>query len=899
MAIINSYPLATPKLTDLVLGTSTSSTGQTSTKSFTIQSIKDTTAAVKTIVTATPDTLAITGTTNVTINTITAAVTNGGNGLATGNDIYDFVVGKITGTANTVPIWTGTTPSTTLGDSLISQANSGVIISGNSSAQTDGKLTLNCWNGNHGVTIQAPSHSVSATYTLILPTDSNPGAGKVLTSGAGSPNQLSWTDNGNVGGTGTQNKLSKWSTATTLADSNVEDTGTLVTISSAAKVTGNLELDADLLDVNGGTGTAGQLLSSLGTGNGIDWVDAPVTGVVTVTDGNTTDNQGITIGGTTSNPTVAANIATVTNTSKNLATGEQIQAAIDLTVLTVATGNSDTITIGGTATNPTVAANTTSGVGANLNNLATGGQIQAAIDAALAGAVTFKGTFNASTGAITGGGNLTSGGSRVAVAVGDMYVVSVGGNFYGNSSTPLNVGDEVIAVSAAVAGASVEGDWNAVPSAGGGITGGGTTNKVPLWTGTTVLGDSEITQSSTNIGIGTTSPSQKLTVAGSISTTGSVLFNDNQGINFGNSNARIYGSSADGIKFNGSGSEKMRLTQAGNLGIGSTNPVQKLTVAGNIDIAGGNGSFLTFNNGDAKIVINNNGTGRDLSFETYNGSSTTEKMRISNAGMVGIGTTSPSVGVPLTAFYNTTSQFHFGGLQSGISNNVYYNSTLGVYTNRNTSAGGSLLQMATDGSFSFRRATSGSSPTLTYSMVIDGSGDVGIGASSPSEKLEVIGNIYAGVSNGGGFMLTGASASGLVRNNASGVALRTNTTDRLIIDSAGQVKFSNYTAPGSFTGTAAANLAVDGSGNIITEAASGGGGGGTKTVSTVASVAASVSTHALGVTVTTTPLVNYVDLYISGVYQSKTSYTVSGSTLTLNSPATFPTGALIETVTTT
>jgi hypothetical protein len=144
----------------------------------------------------------------------------------------------------------------------------------------------------------------------------------------------------------------------------------LVTISSAAKVTGNLELDADLLDVNGGTGTAGQLLSSLGTGNGIDWVDAPVTGVVTVTDGNTTDNQGITIGGTTSNPTVAANIATVTNTSKNLATGEQIQAAIDLTVLTVATGNSDTITIGGTATNPTVAANTTSGVGAHLNNLA-------------------------------------------------------------------------------------------------------------------------------------------------------------------------------------------------------------------------------------------------------------------------------------------------------------------------------------------------------------------------------------------------------------------------------------------------------------------------------------------------------------------------------------------------
>ncbi len=418
MAIINSYPLATPKLTDLVLGTSTSSTGQTSTKSFTIESIKDTTAGVKTIVSSTLDTLTISGsgTSAVTIGTLTAAVTDGGVALTTGNDVYDFVVGKITGTANTVPIWTGTTPSTTLGDSLISQANNGVIISGNLASQIDGKLTLNCWNGNHGVTIQAPSHSAQATYTLILPTVSNPGAGKVLTSGAGTTNQLSWTDNGNVGGTGTNNKLSKWSNTTTLADSNVADTGTLVTISSAAKVTGNLELDADLLDVNGGTGTAGQLLSSLGTGNGIDWVDAPVTGVVTVTSADT-----------------------------------------------------NVITVGGTSTNPTIDANT-GAVSSSSNNLATGTQIQTAIDSALAGAVTFKGTFNASTGAITSGGNLTSGGSRVAVAVGDMYVVNVGGNFYGNSSTPLNVGDEVIAVSAAVVGASVEGDWNAVPSAGGGVT---------------------------------------------------------------------------------------------------------------------------------------------------------------------------------------------------------------------------------------------------------------------------------------------------------------------------------------------------------------------------------------------------------------------------------------------
>ena len=409
MAIINSYPLATPKLTDLVLGTSTSSSGQTSTKSFTVQSIKDTTAGVHTIITTTPTTLSITGTTDVTINTITAAVADGGTGLATGNDIYDFVVGKITGTANTIPVWTTTT---TLGDSLISQAANGVVVNGNS---TDGKLTLNCSAGTHGVTLQSPPHSAAATYTWILPQSAGT-AGQVLTSGGGATDQLTWSTNGNVGGTGTTNKLPKWSNANTLADSNVEDTGSLVTISSAAKVTGDLELDADLLDINGATGTAGQLLSSLGTGNGVDWIDAPATGVLSVA---TADANVITIGGTASNPTIDANTAAVTATS---------------------------------------------------NNLATGAQIQTAINSALAGAVTFKGTFNANTGAIASGGNLTTGGSRVAVAIGDMYVVSTGGNFYGNASTPLNVGDEVIAVSAAAAGTSVEADWNAVPSAGGGVT---------------------------------------------------------------------------------------------------------------------------------------------------------------------------------------------------------------------------------------------------------------------------------------------------------------------------------------------------------------------------------------------------------------------------------------------
>jgi len=86
------------------------------------------------------------------------------------------------------------------------------------------------------------------------------------------------------------------------------------------------------------------------------------------------------------------------------------------------------------------------------------------VQSSLTGLLEFKGGFNASTGAIVGGGNLTSGAGRVAVAVGDYYVVTVAGNFFGNAATPLTPGDSVIVQTAAAAGASVEGDFIVVQS---------------------------------------------------------------------------------------------------------------------------------------------------------------------------------------------------------------------------------------------------------------------------------------------------------------------------------------------------------------------------------------------------------------------------------------------------
>lgn len=86
------------------------------------------------------------------------------------------------------------------------------------------------------------------------------------------------------------------------------------------------------------------------------------------------------------------------------------------------------------------------------------------VQSSLTGLLEFKGGFDASTGAIVGGGNLTSGGTRVAIAVGDYYVVTVAGDFFGNAATPLTPGDSVIVQTAAAAGASVEGDFIVVQS---------------------------------------------------------------------------------------------------------------------------------------------------------------------------------------------------------------------------------------------------------------------------------------------------------------------------------------------------------------------------------------------------------------------------------------------------
>ena len=55
---------------------------------------------------------------------------------------------------------------------------------GTSSGQV-GKITLNCSNNNHGVSIQSPPHSAGATYTLTLPNDTGSAGQALTTNGSG------------------------------------------------------------------------------------------------------------------------------------------------------------------------------------------------------------------------------------------------------------------------------------------------------------------------------------------------------------------------------------------------------------------------------------------------------------------------------------------------------------------------------------------------------------------------------------------------------------------------------------------------------------------------------------------------------------------------------------------
>ena len=259
-----------------------------------------------------------------------------------------------------------------------------------------------------------------------------------------------------------------------------------------------------------------------------------------------------------------------------------------------------------------------------------------------------------------------------------------------------------------------------------------------------------------NVGIGTTSPAQKLEVAGvnprlRITDTDSSASSSNSYLEFFGNDARssiIYNTptgltlqtetaNADGhIIFNTlGGNEKVRIASDGDVCIGVTN----LSTLGAVNspalgIGGASGNRLGIYGNGGRWWYMHGETPNTLTFGARVSSNTADSdvITLNSDGNVGIGTT--ATGAKLVVRGESSTDKVAVHITAGNSA-----STVGLIVDGDNEAGDVLI-----------RARSNATPTTSTPTDADtkflvlGNGNVGIGATNPEAKLEVVGNAYIG-----------------------------------------------------------------------------------------------------------------------------------------------------------
>jgi len=280
-----------------------------------------------------------------------------------------------------------------------------------------------------------------------------------------------------------------------------------------------------------------------------------------------------------------------------------------------------------------------------------------------------------------------------------------------------------------------------------------------------------------NVGIGTTSPQEELDIS---STNPAVRLSDTttSGLyhRVVSSSNNLYLESDAGnvaassfIGFRTDGVEHMRLTSDSRLGIGTTSPSQKLHLDYGSNVGTGSGEVATKMTVAATYVSAQNeirsgvtsGTNPYMSFAVREASSpfaTVERMRITQNGNVGIGTTSPEE--PLTV----QSGLHTGTVRIGADVNAgtLTNATQKIarinaphYTNAeedmfvigtSCSSNANILYLGGSSgnhnaatSIQFYTAANHTTTTGSEAARIDSNGRLGIGTTSPVRTLHVTG----------------------------------------------------------------------------------------------------------------------------------------------------------------
>jgi len=318
--------------------------------------------------------------------------------------------------------------------------------------------------------------------------------------------------------------------------------------------------------------------------------------------------------------------------------------------------------------------------------------------------------------------------------------------------------------------------------------------------------------SSGNVGIGTTSPSEKLHVQNgssgfsstynartqaiieSSNSTGTVLSimapsTGFSSVYFGDeaqefSGQISYDHTSNNLRFAVNGSEKARFNYLGDFGIGTTSPSAKLDVAGTFEVDHGNWTSsdvvnVTTDQFDAGATFQ---TGEFLLFGDHDGSADkmlslkragTDVFMVDRNGQVGIGTDSPDFKTEIVGgaaykqlrlAYSVTDNINkYSGLsfeQHDADEEGFLG--LGGFSSSSENAvlvGGGTSTFNAATRISFITAANGTTTTGSERMRIDSSGNVGIGTTSPRHKLSVNGTLGSSTFSGFGLGVVGGLAT--------------------------------------------------------------------------------------------------------------------------------------------